>query len=92
MSSATVTTQKALFVLSCFTSLFWTGVQFMNLYRFRFTVMLYEIISIPMLLLLFVLPIILIIQLIRQKPAVRTLNLISLSIIFVTLIVLMFIG
>lgn len=85
-------TEKLLFALSCFTAVFWVGIQFVAVYRFKITGILYEIVAIPMLLLLFILPIILIIQLIRQKPAVRTLNLISLSIIFVTLIVLMFIG
>ncbi len=89
MSSAPVTTEKVLFALSCFASMFWTGVQFVNVYRFKLTGILYEIVSIPMLLMLFILPIVLIIQLIRQKAAVRTLNFISLSILFVTLIVLM---
>ena len=92
MAASSTKTEKLLLWLSLGTCLFWLLVQLVDVYRFKATGIFYEIISIPMLLMLVILPIILIVQLIRHKPKFRSLYLLSLSMLFVTLIILFFIG
>lgn len=92
MTASSTKTEKLLLWLSLGTCLFWLFVQLIDVNRFKATGIFYEIISIPMLLMLVILPIILIVQLIRHKPKFGSLYLLSLSMLFVTLIILFFIG
>ena len=92
MTATSTKTEKILFWSSVFTCLFWLSAQIIDVYRFKATGIFYEIVSIPMLLALFVLPVVLIVQLIRYKPKFRSLYMLSLSMLFVTLIILLLIG
>lgn len=92
MTATSTKTEKLLFWLSLATCLFWLLIQLVDVYHFKATGIFYEIVSIPMLLMLVVLPILLIVQLIRHKPKFRSLYLLSLSMLFVTLIILLLIG
>lgn len=92
MSIMSTKTEKILLWLSLFTCLFWLLIQLVDVYQFKVTGILYEIVSIPMLLMLVILPIVIIIQLIRHKPKFRSLYFLSLSMLFVTLMILIWIG
>jgi len=82
---------KLVFILSISTALFWTTSQIVNIYRFKLVGAIFEILWLPFLTMLFVLPILSFIFLIKQKFNLRSLFVYSLLIIGVTILMMVLI-
>ena len=84
-------TAKLVFLLSILVSVFWCLVQVLNdVYRFAVVGALFEILWLPMIGGLFILPIISIIQLVKEKLDRRSLYLYSILIIAVAVLAMTF--
>lgn len=71
---------KVVFVLSLLTAFFWCLAQLINIYHFVVIGAIFEILWLPMILLLLFLPILSLVHLVREKFNVKSLNLYSLII------------
>ena len=84
-------TAKLVFLLSILVSVFWCLVQVLNdVYRFAVVGALFEILGLPMIGGLFILPIISIIQIVKEKLERRSLYLYSILIIAVAVLAMTF--
>lgn len=79
-------TPKIVFVLSILTSVFWCLGQFVNVYYFAVVGAIFEIVWLPMIALLIVLPILSFIYLVKEKFNLRSLYLYSFLIVLATVL------
>lgn len=79
-----------IFILALLVSAFFVTGQYINYYRFKLTGALYELLSLPFLLLMLLIPVFSLIQLRKVKFNLRSLYLYSLFIIVLTIIFLTF--
>jgi hypothetical protein len=86
MEKQKVNTPLTVFVLSAATCAFWITVQFVDVYYFAVSGALFEILWFPMIGLLYGLPVVSFIFLIRDKFQFRSLHLYSFLITFITLL------
>jgi hypothetical protein len=77
-------TSKIVFILSLFTALFWCIGQLVNVYYFAISGAIFEILWLPMLVLLFVLPLFSLTYWVKEKFNLKSLYLYSLLIILST--------
>ena len=83
-------TGKIVFILSIIVSGYWWLGQVINVYRFAFVGAIYEILWLPVLLILFLLPIISLILLIKEKVNVKSLYIYSMLISVTTILFMVF--
>jgi len=83
---------KIVFILSIIVPGYWWMGHVINVYSFAFVGAIFEILWLPVLLMLFVLPIISLILLIKEKVNFRSLYLYSLLIGFATILFMIFSG
>ena len=83
-------TGKTVFILSIIVSGYWWLGQVMNVYGFAFVGALFEILWLPVLLMLFLLPIISLILLIKEKVNLRSLYIYSMLISVTTIFFMVF--
>ena len=83
-------TSKAILILSVFVFLFYLSVQVLisNVYKYAIVGALFELLSLPMLLLLVVLPILCIVKLIKSKGAARRYAVTSLALLAIVITIL----
>lgn len=83
-------TSKVVFILSVLVSGFWWLGQVIDIYRFAFVGAIFELLWLPMVGMLFVLPIMSLIFLVREKFNVRSLYLFSMLIVVATILFMVF--
>lgn len=83
-------TGKIFFILSVFVSGYWWMGQVINVYNSALTGAIFEILWLPFLLILFVLPIISLILLLKEKFDVRSFNIYSIIISVITILFMIF--
>ena len=83
-------TDKIVFILSIIVSGYWWLGQVVNVYTFAFAGAVFEILWFPALLILFVLPILSLIMLIKEKGNVRSLFIYSMLISFTTILFMIY--
>jgi hypothetical protein len=71
---------KVVFILTLLTAFFWCLAQFVNIYHFAVIGVIFEILWLPMILLLFILPILSLIYWVKEKFYLKSLNLYSFTI------------
>ena len=81
---------KTILFLSVLVCVFWCLGRFINVYRFAFVGVIFEILWLPMLGMLFLLPIISMVFLVKEKFTVRSLHLYSILIIVATILLMVF--
>jgi hypothetical protein len=81
---------KILFILSIIVSGYWWMGQVINVYNSAFVGAIFEILWLPFLLILFVLPIISLILLMKEKFDVRSFNIYSIIISVITILFMIF--
>lgn len=81
---------KSVFIISIGVFVFWTFGQFTNVYRFAITGAIFELLSLPMVSLLIILPIASIILLVKERVNIRSLNLYSMIAIAITVLMIVF--
>ena len=79
-----------LFILSIITCIFWIFSQLFDVYKYKIIGVFFELAFLPMLILFFVLPILVLIQVIKSKKIFKSLSSISLLILMVTILIIMF--
>lgn len=77
---------KIVFMLSILTSIFWCVGQLVNVYYFAIVGVIFEIIWLPMIALLIILPILSLIYLVKEKFMLKSLYLYSFLIILATIL------
>ncbi|NCU02400.1 MAG: hypothetical protein GXC73_00290 [Chitinophagaceae bacterium] len=88
MDISSIKTQRIVLFLSLFNACFWLVVQWVDVYQWKAAAALYELMALFMLFLFAVLFILSIVQWIKQKAAIRSLALLSLAILLITIIIL----
>jgi len=81
---------RIIFILTIFVSGYWWLGKVINVYSYAFVGALFEILWLPVLLLLFVLPILSVIQLIKEKITIRSLYLYAILISVTTILFMIF--
>lgn len=81
---------KIVFVLSIILFLFWIPLQMVNVYHVAITGVIFEILWLPMVAMIFVLPILSLIFWVRARFSVKSLSLFSLLLIATTILLLVF--
>lgn len=79
---------KIVFALSIFVCIFWLIGQVVNVYRYALVGAIFEFVWLPMLALFFILPIISILLLIKNKVSFKSLQLYSLLLLIITFLLL----
>ncbi len=79
-------TPKIVFILSILTSVFWCVGQLINVYYFAVVGAIFEIVWLPMIALLIILPILSLIHLVKEKFNLKSLYLYSLLIVLATVL------
>ena len=74
-------TSKIVFILSIFVSVFWFLTYVLDVYHFAITGAVFELLWLPMIIMIFVLPVFSVVQLIKEKFSLKSLYLYSLVII-----------
>ncbi len=77
--------ELALFLLTLITCLFWIFSRSINVYDSKIVGAIFELAFLPMLILFFVMPILLLIQVFKTKTTYKSYSIISLVIIFITI-------
>lgn len=83
-------TEKVVFFLCLSVALFWCSVVLLNVYRFAITGTIYEILWLPMLVLIYTLPFVVLIFLFKTKFNLRTLYVYALLLLALTAVVIWF--
>lgn len=81
------TLNKAIFVSSILTSTFWILGQILNIYHFSLVGAIFEILWLPCIILIFTIPLISLILLIKEKFNVLSLNIYSIVVIAIGLLI-----
>lgn len=77
-----------LFIFSIVCCVFWIVSRTINVYQYKFLGAFFELAFLPMLILFFVLPILLLIQVFKTKTSLKTYSVIALLIQFITILFL----
>lgn len=85
---ANTNTSKLIFIVSVVVCLFWLVGQVMNVYHFTVVGAIFEILWFPMVVMTFLLPIMAVIFLIKEKFSLRSLYLYSFLIVAATVLIL----
>lgn len=83
-------TEKVVFFLCLSVALFWSSVVLLDVYRFEITGAIYEILWLPMLVLIYTLPFVVLIFLFKTKFNLRTLYVYALLLLALTAVVIWF--
>ena len=79
---------KIVFGLSTFTAIFWCVVQFVDVYHFAVSGAIFEILWLPMIVALFILPVFSLVFLVKERFNPKSLYLYSLLILLTTAVIL----
>ena len=82
--------KKAVLFLSILVSLFWLASRFINLYQFALVGAIFEILWLPMILMVFCLPVISFYYLLKEKLSVNSTYLYSILIMSFTFLIILF--
>ncbi|MEJ8842405.1 hypothetical protein WG954_08420 [Lacibacter sp. H375] len=88
MNLSSTKSQRIVFSLCLIDAIFWLIVQWVDVYQWKITGAVYELLALFMLFLFVVLFIITVIQWLKQKASFRSLSLLSLLVLFATFIIL----
>lgn len=88
MNLSSTKSQRIVFFLCLFNAVFWLLVQWVDVYQWKITGAIYELLALFMLFLFAVLFIISVVQWVKQKAAIRSLSLFSLALLLITVIIL----
>jgi hypothetical protein len=88
MNLSSTKSQRIVFFLCLFNAVFWLLVQWIDVYQWKITGAIYELLALLMLFLFAVLFILSIVQWVKQKAAIRSLSLLSLAVLLITMIIL----
>lgn len=88
MNLSSTKSERIVFYLCLFNAIFWLIVQWIDVYQWKITGAIYELMAIFMLFLFVVLFILSVAQWIKQKASIRSLSLLSLAILLITAIIL----
>lgn len=88
MNLSSTKSQRIVFFLCFINAVFWLIVQWIDVYQWKITGAVYELLALFMLFLFVVLFIITVVQWVKQKAAFRSLSLLSQLVLFATFIIL----
>ncbi len=88
MNLSSTKSQRIVFSLCLFNAIFWLIVQWVDVYQWKITGAIYELMALFMLFLFAVLFILSVVQWVKQKASIRSLSLLSLAVLLITVIIL----
>ncbi len=88
MNLSSTKSQRIVFFLCLFNAIFWLLVQWIDVYQWKIAGAIYELLALFMLFLFGVLFILSIVQWVKQKASIRSLSLLSLAVLLITVIIL----
>jgi hypothetical protein len=88
MNLSSTKSQRIVFFLCLFNAIFWLIVQWVDVYKWKITGAIYELMALFMLFLFAVLFILSVVQWVKQKASIRSLSLLSLAVLLITVIIL----